>query len=133
MLYEFMQYNVPQFIDIEDRIVGPLTAKQLGWLALGGVVLLVLWGFLDTSAFILAAIFVAAIFGAMAFWKPNGQPLLHYVLSSISFIFKPKMYVWKKIPGKVKIEKKEKKIIKEIPKKTLSQEKIEKLSEILDK
>jgi len=37
-----MLFNVPQFIDIEDKIVGPLTAKQLGWLALGSVIALLL-------------------------------------------------------------------------------------------
>lgn len=128
-----MQYNVPQFIDIEDHIVGPLTAKQLGWLALGGITLLVFWVLLDTSAFILVAIFVGALFIALAFYRPNGQPLKNFILSSVYFVFRPKMYVWKKIQGKVKIKKKENKIIKTSPIKVLTKGKIEELSDILDK
>ena len=42
--------NVPQFIDTEDKIVGPLTAKQLGWMAVGGVLFLIVWTTLDRSA-----------------------------------------------------------------------------------
>jgi hypothetical protein len=128
-----MQYNVPQFIDIEDHIVGPLTAKQLGWLTMGGVILLVLWGILDMSAFIIAAILIAPLFAALAFYQPSGQPLIKFVLSSVFFMFHPKVYVWKKFPGKTKIEKREKKIIKEAPKKILTKEKVEELSNILDK
>ena len=62
-----MQFNIPQFIDKEDKIVGPLTAKQLGWMFGGGAILLVLWNLLDMTAFILAAIVVGGIVGAFAF------------------------------------------------------------------
>lgn len=93
-------FNVPQFIDIEDKIVGPLTAKQLGWMALAGVILLVGWSLLDTSAFVIAAIIIGIIFGTLAFYRPNGQPFIYFVLSAVSFSFRPKMYVWKRVPDK---------------------------------
>ncbi len=129
-----MQYNVPQFIEIEDHIVGPLTAKQLGWLAMGAVILLILWSVLDLSAFIIAAIFVAAIFSSLAFFRPNGQPLIKFILSSIYFILHPKVYVWRKVPGKMKpLKKASQKNIKAAPKKILTREKVRELSEILDK
>jgi hypothetical protein len=128
-----MQYNVPQFIEIEDHIVGPLTAKQLGWLAIGGVLLLVVWRVFDTSTFIFIAIFVGGLFGALAFYRPNGQSFIKFILSSVYFAFRPKMYAWKKVPGIIKIKKKERKVVKVIPKKILTKEKVEELSNILDK
>lgn len=129
-----MQYNIPQFIDMEDHIVGPLTAKQLGWLALGGVILLVLWNVLDMVAFFIAGIFVAALFVSLAFLRPNGQPLVNFVMSSVGFLFKPKMYFWKKVPGKIKIIKISKKPTAPlVARKILNREQVEKLSEVLDK
>jgi hypothetical protein len=91
-----MLFNIPQFINIEDKIVGPLTAKQLGWLAGGGVILLILWSFLDMSAFIMAAIIDAAVFGAFAFYRPYNQPLIKFLTSSVYFAFRPRVYIWKR-------------------------------------
>lgn len=129
-----MLVNVPQFIDVEDKIVGPLTAKQLGWIAAGGVVFLVLWGYLNTQALILTGIADAAIFGALAFYRPYNQSLFTFITSSISFVFRPKIYVWQKMSEKQKAESK--KIIKkpdgaETTKKR-DMERIKEISQMLD-
>lgn len=132
-----MQFNVPQFIDIEDRIVGPLTAKQLGWLALGGVLLLVLWTLLDFGGFLVAGLFVGLIFGSLAFLRPHNQPLFTFILASFNFFLKPKIYVWKKDPVKTGIKTKTGKLSPKqkiaIPKKALNIQNLEKISEIMDK
>ena len=91
-----MLFNVPQYIEIEDKIAGPLTAKQLLWMFGMGAVLLILWGILETGAFIITAIPVALIFCALAFYKPHGQPLIKFILWGISFAFRPKTYTWKR-------------------------------------
>ena len=91
-----MIFSVPQFIDIEDKIVGPLTAKQLGWLAIGGVILMILYAFLDQMAFYIALVIVGSIFCALAFYRPYNQPLISLLTSSITFIAKPKMYIWRR-------------------------------------
>ncbi|MFZ5982236.1 MAG: PrgI family protein [Patescibacteria group bacterium] len=130
-----MQFNVPQFIDIEDRIVGPLTAKQLGWLALDGVTLLIVWNLLDFSAFIIVAIISTALFGALAFFRPHDLPLVHFVVASLSFTTKPKLYVWKRNPQKSnprKIQTVSKKNTPIPEKKSLDSKKLQEISKILD-
>lgn len=128
-----MLFNVPQFLDIEDKIVGPLTAKQLGWLGLGGVVLLVFWNFLDTEAFAIAAVIVGGIFGALAFYRPYGQPLIAFLMSSVYYLFRPRMYIWRRMPEEIVIPKKGKsKDDAPRERKTISGNKIEELSKILD-
>ncbi|MFZ2882506.1 MAG: PrgI family protein, partial [Candidatus Moraniibacteriota bacterium] len=92
-----MIFNIPQFIDIEDKLVGPLTAKQLGWLAIGGVILLIAYSTLDKATFFLSAAIIAVIFGALAFYRPYNQPLIKLVSSSILFIKRPKLYVWHRV------------------------------------
>jgi len=128
-----MLVNVPQFIGVEDKIVGPLTAKQLGWLALGGVILLVLWGILDTQALILGAIFDAAIFGALAFYRPYNQPLINFIFSSISFVSRPKVYIWQRLTANTSAKRISMKApTKAIEKKTLDMGKINEVSQVLD-
>jgi hypothetical protein len=128
-----MLFNVPQFINIEDKIVGPLTAKQLGWLALGGVVLFVLFTLLDSTAFIIAAVIVGIIFGALAFYRPYNQSLVNFIGSSISFVFRPRLYVWKRYGENVKpVRKTAEKSEPTAKKKMLNSQKIEEISKRLD-
>ena len=134
-----MQFNIPQFIDKEDKIVGPFTAKQLGWMFGGGAILLVLWNLLDFSGFILAAIVVVAIVGAFAFYRPYNQTFLSFLLSLFSFTTKPKFYLWKRVPAKNIFGTKKsttknsaKKADEKVTKKTITGDKIEEISKILD-
>ncbi len=128
-----MLFNVPQFIDIEDKIVGPLTAKQLGWLAMGGVVALVCYALLDQSAFWLSAIIIAIIFGSLAFYRPYNQPLIKFILSSISFATRPKMYIWRRVSEKTaKSSVKKQTAISTINKKNIDSKRIDEVSRILD-
>lgn len=92
-----MHYNVPQFIDIEDKIVGPFTAKQLLWLfGLGGI-LLIMWMMIDNKFnFVIGAIPITVIFLAFAFYRPYGQPFTKFVGAMFIFLVKPKIYMWKR-------------------------------------
>lgn len=129
-----MLFNVPQFIEKEDKLVGPLTAKQLGWLGGAGTVMLLLWAVLDTGAFILACIPVAAVFGALAFYRPNGISLIAFIGSAVNFTWKPKMYVWNRTPEIEKTKKITHKKVKVIAKegRVVNANKIEEISKLLD-
>ena len=91
-----MLFNVPQYIEIEDKIAGPLTAKQLLWMFGMGAVLLILWGILELTYFIISAIPVVLIFCALAFYRPHGQPLIKFIVWGILFAFQPKTYIWRR-------------------------------------
>jgi len=131
-----MLFNVPQYIDIEDKVVGPLTAKQLGWLGAAGVIMVVMWTMLDFAAFIIASIFVLVVFGGLAFYKPYNQPLANLITAGIFYITRPKIYIWKRMPMNIKTPKKvqpKKNLPDRLAPKIISQEKIEEISRILDK
>lgn len=129
-----MLFNIPQFIDKEDKIVGPLTAKQLGWMFGAGGVMLLLWAALDTSAFIMASIPVLALFGALAFYRPNNMSLIAFIFSSVQFFFRPKMYIWKRVPEIINVKKKTHKKIKAVSRDTkmVNSDKIEEITRLLD-
>ncbi|PIW74767.1 MAG: hypothetical protein CO003_00945 [Candidatus Portnoybacteria bacterium CG_4_8_14_3_um_filter_44_15] len=94
-----MEFKVPQFIELEDKIVGPLTLKQFLFLGAGGILLFVLWFFLTLGAFIIALIPVAVLSVALAFYKPRGRPSFEMIVLFINYILKPRLYLWKKKNG----------------------------------
>jgi hypothetical protein len=103
-----MLFSVPQNIDVEDKIAGPFTGKQLMWMFGMGAALLVMWTAMDKASFVIGAVFVVPIFVALAFWRPYNQPLARFIYFSISFMFRPKMYIWKRVAEKNKnLNKKE--------------------------
>jgi len=91
-----MQFNVPQFIDIEDKIIGPLTLKQFLYLAAGAGLLFFLWSYLALGAFILVAIPIGIFCILLAFYKVNGRPLINFLGAGIAYLSRPRLYLWKK-------------------------------------
>jgi hypothetical protein len=130
-----MIFNVPQFIDMEDKIVGPLTAKQLGWFALAGVVMLVFWSLLDSTAWLLVSIISLAIAGAFGFYRPYNQTLLEFIISTLLFLFRPKDYMWGRHYDASRVKKITPKKIDKAPenRKVLDESKLDELSQTLDK
>ncbi len=100
-----MKFNVPQFIDIEDKIAFQLTAKQLGWFALGGVILFFIWKFFEQEVFLVWFILIPLICAAFAFYRPYGISLVTFIFYGIMFLFFPKRMIWKKVEIRM-IEKK---------------------------
>ena len=100
---------VPQYIDVEDRVAGPFTWKHLGWFFGGGAIAMLAYLFLDTSAFIMAAIPIIIITALLAFYKPNGVSFSTFLSYGFIYLFHPKTYVWKREVMKQNISKNSKK------------------------
>lgn len=90
------QYPVPQFIEEESRITSFLTMKQFIYLVVTGAILFLLYSILPFYIFIVVAIILGVVTGALAFIKVNGFPLLNIVLGSIGFSTASRNYTWKK-------------------------------------
>lgn len=92
------QFQVPQFIEVEDKIFGPLTLKQFLYI-LGAVAsLFLLYIFLPLALVILFGAPILIFFSALAFYKVNGQPFMKYVENALSHFTRVRLYVWKKVP-----------------------------------
>jgi hypothetical protein len=92
-----MHANVPQFIDVEDKIAFGLTAKQLLWMFGMGAILLVFYNILDRQSFFAVGVPVVIIFAGLAFFRPQGVSLLTFSGYALRFLMRPKNYVWKRI------------------------------------
>ena len=92
-----MEYQVPQFIDVEDKIFGPLTFKQFIYVAggLGLCVILVLY--LPRLIGIILAIPVAAFSLALAFYRVNNKSFTDMLEAGLKYYTNDRLYLWKKI------------------------------------
>jgi len=91
-----MRFQVPQFIEIEDKIFGPLTIKQFIYIAGGAGLSFMLFRFLYRPIAILLIIIVLGFSVALAFYQVNNKPLIYVLQSAFGYFFSSKLYLWKK-------------------------------------
>jgi hypothetical protein len=128
-----MQFKVPQFIDMEDKVFGNLSFKQFVYLAGGGGLAYIALRVLPIYISILLAPAIAGLALALTFVKINGKPFSHALESYVRYHSKSKLYLWRKQEEKVKDYKKDQpaygpKTIRD----TLSESKLQTLSWSLD-
>lgn len=95
-----MHAQVPQYLDIEDKIIGPLTLKQFVYLLLGAGALFLLFNLLKLSVFIIVAIPIGILIFLVTFYKIGNQKFSQFVLSLLKFLGRPNIYTWKKLSPK---------------------------------
>ena len=90
------QFVVPQFIDVEDKIFGPITVRQFLILLGDGLLIFVIFKFADFALFV----FLTALLGGMglvlAFVKINGQTFHYFLLNIFQTSRRPSLRVWRK-------------------------------------
>jgi hypothetical protein len=103
-----MQFAVPQFTDVEDRLIGPLTLKQfLVLLGTGGLVMF-FWSVLGPNfLFFIMSLPIAVIGIAAAMGKYNGRPLFAYLVPFASFISSTKVMVFRREIGDLTVSRAE--------------------------
>ncbi len=94
-----MRYKVPQNIDMQDRIVGPLTLIQFMYLLIGGAICYALFQILSLPIFVILALPVAIFTLALAFFKIQDQPFSKFIGAALGYFLKPKNLVWRKKDG----------------------------------
>lgn len=91
-----MRFQIPQFIDVEDKIFGPFTLKQFIYLAGGASVAVVGVVFFGIFFGLLIASPIVILAVALAFYKVNNRPFVNIMESAFRYFFKDKLYIWHK-------------------------------------
>lgn len=91
-----MQFQVPQFIEVEDKIFGPLTLRQFIYLAGGTGIIVILWISLPRVLAVLIGLPIGIFSATLAFYKVNERPFIHLLESAFNYILGSKLYLWKK-------------------------------------
>jgi len=90
-----MQFEVPQFIEIEDKIIGPFTWRQFLYVGGGGLMAAVMFLTMPFIIFVLLGIPIGAIAFALAFFPVNNRPFSHFLEAMYTYATKPKIYHWR--------------------------------------
>lgn len=128
-------FQVPQFIDIEDKIIGPLSLRQFIILVCTAAVVFLSFKLLQFWLWILVGGAFGALGLALAFLKINGQNFSRVSINFLKYMINPRLYVWQRSGEKKVLVKPQPKIIKkeESSKKRLSGEELEEMAKKLDK
>lgn len=128
-----MEYQVPQFIEVEDKIFGPLSLKQFIFVAGGVGLCVIILLYLPIFFGLLLCVPVGALTFALAFYKVNNKTFLEMMEAGFNFYSKDRLYLWKKDR---KVE--ENAVVREAPKTpareklSLSSDKLKELAWSLD-
>ena len=90
------KFAVPQFIDIEDKILGPVTVRQFIILLVTTFVLFIFFKIFDFSLFLVVGGIFGTFGGVLAFLKVNGAPFHFFLLNMIQTGKRPRLRVWNK-------------------------------------
>ena len=99
-----MQFKVPQFLEIEDKIFGPFTFKEFAYLAGGAGMCFVFYKWLGLLVGAIPILIIAGVSLMLTFYHPDGKPLIFTLESGFKFFTKDKLYIWKKGVIKKKTE-----------------------------
>lgn len=91
-----MRFEVPQFIEIEDKIFGPLTWKQFIYMAGGVGLVAVLFFFTPFIVFIIIGLPIAALTFLLSFYPVNNRPFALFLESAVKYFKGSKLYLWRK-------------------------------------
>lgn len=106
-----MRFVVPQFIEREAKIIGPLTFKQFLYVGSAGLACFMIYFSFPFDIFLMSCFFLGGIAAAFAFLNINGIPLSKFLWNFFKYSLSPKVYLWKKgglggvdVQGKISIK-----------------------------
>ncbi|HPA25466.1 MAG TPA: PrgI family protein [bacterium] len=128
------QFVVPQFIDVEDKILGPITVRQFILIVVGGIIEILTLKFGDVAFFIFVTVLVAPTILLFGFIKVYGYPFHSFLINVATSLKKPQLRVWNKNSSQEVVkEQEDKKIEETIPvKKPLVSSRLAELSLMVD-
>lgn len=91
-----MRFTVPQFIEREAKLIGPLTFRQFLYIGSAGLICFIVYFSFSFNAFIITCIVLGSISSAFAFLKIDDTELSTYLWNFFKYSLSPKVYLWKK-------------------------------------
>ena len=89
-----MQFQVPQFIEVEHKIFGPLTFKQFVYITGGAGACYLIWRVLPIWLAGPIILGIGVFAAALAFLQWNGRPFILSLENAFFFLLRSKLYLW---------------------------------------
>ena len=97
------QFVVPQFIDVEDKIFGPITTRQFLILLVAGLAIFIAFKLADMALFIFLLVLIGGVALVLAFVKINGQTFHFFLLNIFQTMRRPSLRIWNKSMTKAEL------------------------------
>ena len=91
------QFMVPQFIDVEDKVIGSLSVRQFIILLVDFGLVFAVYKLFDFSLFLFSSIIIVVVGFVFAFVKINGAPFHYFLLNLLQTLKRQPLRVWNKI------------------------------------
>ena len=99
-----MQFKVPQKIDIEDKIIGPLSMVQFVYAVVGGFLTYTVFTKLPAPFGWFLGFIVGILTFMVVFVKINGHPFTHFLRNALIYFVSPKTRIWHKGDSDVSVQ-----------------------------
>ena len=83
-----MDFKVPQFIEIEDKIFGPFSFKQFLYLAGGAGIIYLLYKALPFILALIPILIVGGLSLALTFYRINDKPFIFILEAYFKYLLK---------------------------------------------
>ena len=100
-----MQFKVPQFLEVEDKIFGPFTFKEFVYLAGGAGMCFVVYKLLGLIWGLIPILAIAGFAAMLTFYRPNSKPFINMLEAGFKYLLQSKLYIWKKRQNKINVRK----------------------------
>lgn len=97
-----MQFQVPQFIEVEDKIVGPFSFQQAMYIGIAAGISAALYFTVQTWLWIALSVFIVGGGLSLALLKVNGQRLPKVLRYIFRFYWQPQQYLWQSTEPQLK-------------------------------
>jgi len=89
-----MLFVVPQFIEVESKVIGPISVRQFIILLATAGIMFIWYSLFSTVFFIALSAVTFGIGVVFAFVKVNSQPFHQFALSAIQTAKRPALGIW---------------------------------------
>ena len=106
------QFQTPQFIEREAKVIGPLTFKRAAYVGIPLAIIFMLWFMIAENNFILfvlASVLLEGAGVALGFMKVESKTIPQFLMSALFFAAKPRTYIWQR--GNTKLRFKQEKFV----------------------
>lgn len=91
-----MQFQVPQYYDVKEKIVGPLTLSQFFYIAAACGLSFLLFFIFQLWLWFIVSVFLIGIASALALVEINGQSLTKILFSAFFYYWRPRTFLWQR-------------------------------------
>jgi len=129
-----MQFQIPQFIEVEDKIFGPFTFKQFIYMTGAAGLAFIAYRVLPLYVAVVVIVGFGSLGAALALFEWNGRPFILALEYGFYYFIHTKLYIWshKRKEKKAKEAMKERKLVSEVYVPRLSESKLHDLAWSLD-